>query len=105
MPADGTVAAIAPAEISASFPRQRQLKKNTPLYDDVTTTIDGDRAPESVQIGHFRAWTVHRSEIFLLMSVQGQNEKPPVSGLMSAYPSSYGHYAANAYAAWCQFQT
>ena len=25
MPADGTVAAITPAEISASFPRQRQL--------------------------------------------------------------------------------
>jgi hypothetical protein len=28
MPADGAFAAIAPAEISASFPRQRQLAKN-----------------------------------------------------------------------------
>jgi hypothetical protein len=28
MPADGTLAAIAPAEISASFQRQRQLQKD-----------------------------------------------------------------------------
>ena len=46
------ITAIAPAEISASFPRQRQLKKNTPPHDDVTTKIAGDRAPENVQIVH-----------------------------------------------------
>jgi hypothetical protein len=52
MPADGT-SLPSPPRKSRHPSRVRCSWKNTPLYDDVTTTIGRDRAPESVQIGHF----------------------------------------------------